>query len=945
MLRHKKHASAFIAFLMAFALIFTSSGIGSLTFTKADDTQTIYYNGESVTLSEHALYVNQNLASSSGYSYKTLQEAVANAIPGTKDNPTIIYLEPDVYWTDDYTKTEDRDKNDLIGLIIPQAYITLVGMTGNRDDVVIASDRGQNAGANGNFNTIGVGDGFHAKDLTIGNYCNVDLVYERDTTKNHTKRQEAVTQAQAVTKVPGITDMDEWFFENCNIISRLNLFSRDDRPKRSLIKDCHLECTDDSLGTGYITIFENCTFSLFSNTPCGGASFYMQAFLGCEFTTQLSDNKTITLCKNTKPFAFIDCDFKGDMTGMEWKQSNFSDDIRQIVSNNTLNGQPLTISPDYPDLSVTPDEEQMKAFKYNGEYNIYNLLNGAGYDEWDPLNQKDYMPTGTWNIQFDYPGIAKDVVPVLQGNVSDSLQVTPVVLGGNDKTVTWSTEDDTLVIEPQDDGTVIVKGDNSTLDNKKGCLVATATNGMKKVLHFTVTPKIFEAPVLSEKPVLSAPENGMINVTYAFTDNSEAADESIINWYRATDKEGTDKVLVAQTTYVDSDAKPYSSYVLRLDDVNHYIICEVIPKRSNSVEGSSVFTAASELIKSAYVADEQKQSYNVDLEHLAYIEAENDTEENNYEWKNTLEAGNWYGGFYLPAEYREGGEWSDKAYKPVSGELPYTYAHGASGASGTTGLQTTTQGARLVYVDDTARKDMSMTLTLSPHKTGAQGFGSAKQFIDIYFKYDAKTMTGYGLRIARVPSISDPALSSFAAKSCTFTLMEYKNGVAIPLEDSVISTAFLPGCTIKLDVTGNTFTADVTTTSSQDSASSIMPHEVHLSHVFENEVNSYSGIGFQHTGTSGAGKSGNRVTIHSVSVDYKGVTGEVIDVPDNDINNGNDDINKDTDDREDVPDSSVDVVPTGDSSDMRILIMLMAVSGLAIGMTVAKSKNSLKAFK
>ena len=80
MLRHKKHASAFIAFLMAFALIFTSSGIGSLTFTKADDTQTIYYNGESITLSEHALYVNQNLASSSGYSYKTLQEAVANAI-------------------------------------------------------------------------------------------------------------------------------------------------------------------------------------------------------------------------------------------------------------------------------------------------------------------------------------------------------------------------------------------------------------------------------------------------------------------------------------------------------------------------------------------------------------------------------------------------------------------------------------------------------------------------------------------------------------------------------------------------------------------------------------------------------------------------------------------------------------------------------------------------
>ena len=42
----QENASAFIAFLMAFALIFTSSGIGSLTFTKADDTQTIYYNGD-----------------------------------------------------------------------------------------------------------------------------------------------------------------------------------------------------------------------------------------------------------------------------------------------------------------------------------------------------------------------------------------------------------------------------------------------------------------------------------------------------------------------------------------------------------------------------------------------------------------------------------------------------------------------------------------------------------------------------------------------------------------------------------------------------------------------------------------------------------------------------------------------------------------------------------
>lgn len=166
---------------------------GSLEIVNAAEKQTIEYQGQTVTLSDSALYVDASLESSGQYSFKTLQDAVANAKPGTKEQPTVIYLAPDVYWTDDYTNPADREKDDLIGLIIKQPYITLIGMTGNPEDVVIASDRGQNAGANGNFNTIGVGDGFHAKDLTIGNYCNVDLNYKLDPSKNHTKRQESIT--------------------------------------------------------------------------------------------------------------------------------------------------------------------------------------------------------------------------------------------------------------------------------------------------------------------------------------------------------------------------------------------------------------------------------------------------------------------------------------------------------------------------------------------------------------------------------------------------------------------------------------------------------------------------------------------------------------------------------------------------------------------------------
>lgn len=854
-------------------VLFLGCGVLGAVEVRADEAQTIEYQGSTIVLSESALYVDQTLTENSAYKFKSLQDAVAAAKPGTKENPTVIYLAPDVYWTDDYTNPEVRAKDDLIGLIIPQAYITLVGMTGNPDDVVIASDRGQNAGANGNFNTIGVGDGFHAKDLTIGNYCNIDLVFERDPSKNHTKRQESITQAQAVTKAPDVEDMDEWFFENCNIVSRLNLFSRDDRPKRSLLLDCHLECTDDSLGTGYISIFVNCDIELYSNTPCGGASHYMQAFLGCEFKTQLTDKKIITLCKNTKPFAFIDCAFSGDMTGMEWKQNELADDLRQIVYNNTLNGQPLTISPSRPELSVTPNEEQLKAFKVGDVYNVYNLLNGAGYEEWDPLNQKDTMPVSAWNIQFDYPGITKDVAPQIEGNSKESLEITPVVLGGTDKNVTWSVSDDTLKIETTADGHAIVTGTNETTEDKTAYITAKTANGMEKVLHFVITPHILEAPGLKDNAVtLSKPTGGKIEASYAIADESIAKETTLINWYKADTEDGANKILIAQTTYVKDNAAPFSVYTLRTSDIGKYIFCEVMPGRTNTKTGAAVLSAPSKQITSADVAKEQKTGYDVDLEHLTYIPATNDTLENNFDWTNDYIGGNWYGGFYLPAEYRTDGVYNDKIFKLVEGEAPYTFAAGASGAAGTFGLQTTTQGARLVYVDDIERGNMKLTLTMSPHKTAAQGFGSAKQFMDIFFKYDQKTMTGYGLRITRVPSIEDPALADFAAKSCTFTLMQYENGVATPLGESVVSTAFLPGCTVVLTMEGNVLKADVTTTTAQGSEyPEAMPHEVHLSYTFEGEVNTFGGFGFQHTGTAGAGKSGNRTTIHTLTAEYPDV--------------------------------------------------------------------------
>ena len=57
-------------------------------------------------------------------------------------------------------------------------------------------------GAIGNWNTIGIaGSDFKAENITFGNYCNVDLEYAPDPSKNHKKRCSSITQAQVILPV------------------------------------------------------------------------------------------------------------------------------------------------------------------------------------------------------------------------------------------------------------------------------------------------------------------------------------------------------------------------------------------------------------------------------------------------------------------------------------------------------------------------------------------------------------------------------------------------------------------------------------------------------------------------------------------------------------------------------------------------------------------------
>ena len=141
----------------------------------------------------------------------------------TESSPLTIRISPSVYWLDDPDDTAVRNpapgSNTPFGMELTLSHLRLIGLSDNPEDVVIACNRGQTQGANGNFTMLHLmGDDIQAENLTFGNYCNVDLIYPRDPSLNRKRREDAIVQAQLA-----ICEGDRIVARNCRFISRLNL--------------------------------------------------------------------------------------------------------------------------------------------------------------------------------------------------------------------------------------------------------------------------------------------------------------------------------------------------------------------------------------------------------------------------------------------------------------------------------------------------------------------------------------------------------------------------------------------------------------------------------------------------------------------------------------------------------------------------------------------------
>lgn len=814
----------------------------------------IKYQGETIQLSETAIYVDgslsDELAAQYPYVYNDITKALsADALKnGTADKPMTVYVAPYVYWIDDPAATDTVQKTEgysvPYGMVVNSEYLTIKGLTGNPDNVVLAGNRGQSHASNGNytmfrFNCSGA---LTVKNITIGNYCSVDLDYPLMSELNQAKRTETITQAQ-LADVSG----DKMFADNCNFISRLNL-DPINGASRSLYNNCHFESTDDALNAN--AVYVGCDFDFYGNRPLYSSYGTGSTFLGCTFNCKILNveaEPTQFFTKEGGTITAVDCVYNSNLSvpiSIGWTKTP-STSLKCYQSNIIHNGQSITIGGEGAKETVDmTGKSVLDAYKVvsGGKtyYNTYNLLKGS--DDWDPLGVRDVIKAAGQDTVATQLSITSDVTEIESGKETASIGGTVnYFYGTNDTTqkITYSVSDEDkayVKLTDNGDGTCKVEGTNNDDAARKVIINASTESGLEAAVGITVKPSKIEAPAFTKAPVITNDGQGSLKVDYSL-DLGSREDMSAISWYRCTDAEGSNPILVAVTR---NDSPEYT-YKLTAGDVGYYIMAKVESKNIRSDYGTPVNTVYDKAIG---VKDVRSKNFATDFSNFPNVK------------QSEIKAGFWTVDYNRPADTESFGSWQG-----ADTEEPWKYGTTGNGCVGA-GLYEGTQGARLMYTPvEGTYGDMSLKLVVDPAKTAGQGFGSAGQYMDVLLKFDTSTLTGYGLRIVRTKASSN---------AVTFVLVKYDNGTVTEISDEVIASCYATGCTISLKVEGNKLTAHVETPTEQlaDQAAKGYPHVVDLT--ADIAANSFGGVAIQHTGTTGAGGWQNTTMLHNLDITWEG---------------------------------------------------------------------------
>lgn len=812
------------------------------------------YRGQTVALGPHALYVDGTLtdaqASQFDYVYNSFPQAAAHLTDGTESEPMTLYLAPYVYWLHDPQAPEAQNMTGDYQLDLTCENLHIIGLAEDPQDVVVAANFGHDVGFMGSNYTMFhiTGDGLTLKNLTFGDYCNVDLVYPADPSLNMPMRAPGnVTQGQI-----GVYDGDKLFAENVRFISRLNMMPFNNS-QRALYVNCHLESTDDALNGSAQAVYLNCEFEFYSSKPWYTSSGVK--LLGCTMKVIPPDasaqSVTQYLVKSAGPFTVIDSSFVTDAPSASIGWSDvFGETFKSYYSNVTLNGAPVTFDagarPDAGvDLSGKP---ALRAFKLeDGTYNIYNLLRGD--DDWDPLGQKAAVTAAGG---ADLPTFMRAYIVTDDGSNPDAATIVsgdgaPLTLGcaitgpqGTDYSaashVTWEIaqgDEQYVKLTPTPDGGCTVEGINTTEETAKVIVTARDETGLEAAVALTVRPSVLPAPVFAQTPTVALPGDGTARVTYAYAPDSLGGrpDNARIVWYICDDAQGTDPVEIA----VGRAETPLDSIPLTQAMAGKHLMATVEPKHRRSDYGPAVAAISPDPVAAQ---DVPAFSGHLTVDLSVFPTAT----------QSRVIPGVWTVDSYKPADAQPDtgsfpGGWTAES----DGTSKWAYGTGVkNGTAGITGLYNTDRGARLMYVpSETLDREMDLTVTLAPGKTAGQGFGSKNQYMDFMVKYDPAQGTGWGLRIFRTSS-----------SECGFALVAHKaGGDTALLTEPVVSGVFLTETTVRVRTRGEKVYANVSSTAS-DGKVALSAYVPGLSAV------TAGGVELNHTGTAGD----NAVYLTSIDV-------------------------------------------------------------------------------
>lgn len=671
----------------------------------------------------------------SAHRYQTIQAAYAAAPAGTRERPTVIGLLPDVY--------QLRGTATQSGLVITKPNITLMGLTRDRRNVVLADNRGNKQGAaNNGFSMMVDADGFSAVNLTILNYCNLDYDYPGDPSKSLKRRSGVITQAVAI-QMTG----DRHVYSHVAILSRLDTMFN--RTKRSYFTHAYLEGTDDYLGAPGGSVWEDSEINFIEGGGilfAGGTTFIRTRFRA---TKPMQFYKIpvapVALIQSTLPDVPV--------AWFGWRAPEHSSESSLTYRTTTDSGRPADlidsiVAPPRRTLSHELTDAEAKAF------NPWNLLRWTadGVDDgWDPAGAKArFEGQGAHPFRLKLTnGAAR--IRTTEAPVEVAATVQPAGATGK---IRWTTASSLVRLSATEGDRVTVTGANTTDRTQVAAVKATADNGFSSTAYVTVDPAYRPSPALAAAPVLKPAGRGKLRAVYDLAASGGRTDQSLVTWFTCAEA----ACAHPQRLAVSRGDQPLRELAIPDTLAGRYVMATVEPRHDLSRPGPARATTP---VPAPVLAS---RTASVDLRSLP-----DSTTDDRWE-------GDW----------RLTGAWSSQA--PFEGEDHWGFRVGGKDST-------------LFYVGQPSAGDMDVTVEMDTDKLEGQGFAIAgspeddgRPRAEILFKSDPAGKNGYALRFWR---------SIRSATAVEFQLYRITDGHGTPMGEPKLSGVVKPTTTLRITVRGD----------------------------------------------------------------------------------------------------------------------------------------------